>query len=292
MTLIPCLTGTDTEVTIVGADGSRHALVTACAPYALAPRSTLRGMAPWAVDSAVQGPGIAGEAITNIRAEARDIVVPVIVNSLTEIGLDTAIAGLVPVLSPDRDTPCRIVYTRADGTSREITATYIGGADQIEILDLGVHRHTVAPLRFRAHSPFWRQINATFGESVGNFSNGLLGNSNEFTITNTSDVRTWPEWTLTGPLDNAHLANITTGQIFRVIEVLAAGQTARITTDPANRGVWLGDDLRHDILDPSAAELWPLLAGTNHLIFRALYAVTEPVPGAWTMRWPILFETC
>lgn len=293
MSIIPCLTGTETEVILVGNDGTRHNLITACAPYALAQRATIRGMATWDVTSRIQGPNIPGEAITQIRAAARTITVPLIVNSTagTELGLDTSIADLPGHMSPEQG-PCSIIYQRADGTQREITAYYTGGADRLEIVDLSLYRHTVAPLEFRALNPFWRDVNSTQGTiATTTFPNGALALADHLTVTNTSDVTTWPSWTFTGPLENIEIGSVTTSQLFRIDEIIPAGSTVRITTDPADRSVWLDDDLRWDILDPIAAELFPLNPGPNILVLAAVYGTTV-TGGTYTANWPLLWETC
>lgn len=287
----PCPLDTELQVTIVGVDGTRHEIVTPCAPYALAPRSDLRGVAPWDISTRTQGPDIDGDSITNIRATGRDIIVPIIVNAGTELALDQALAGLAPILTPGLEVPCEIIYRRPDGTRRAITATYMEGADRLEILNLGLHRHQIAPARFRAHWPFWRQVETTSTEISAVFDNAYFANLDELVWVNAGDVRTWPEWEFRGPIENVQVGNLTTGQMFRMTERLVAGQTVRITTDPANRGVWLDDNLRWDTIDATQSELFALIAGVNDIYLRGIFQPAEPVGGTYTVRWDTWWET-
>lgn len=298
-----CLDGTLVELTLVGADGTRHDLVSLCEPYGVIQGETLRGvaagiergatvrgLAPWNVTSRQLGPDVPGETVTGVRAQARDIVVPLIIKGDTETLHENRLADLAGVLGPNTG-PCRLIYKRADGTEREITCTYITGADDLRIENLATMRFTVANLRFRAHFPFWRQVDATHGESTGTFSNALFGDEDIFDVTNDGDVDTWPEITITGPAENIELANMTTGQVMRIIAELDVGDTARIVSDPAQRAAYFNEIARWDQFDPTQVEPWRLVPGVNTMVFRAIWPVAAVAGRTWLMRWPVWYQT-
>jgi hypothetical protein len=280
---------TAVEVTLVGVDGSRHDLLACSPPMTLTDGSTFRGMTPYAVSTRVLGPSIPGEQVTAVRAVPRTFTLPVIVAGNNEQTFDAAHGNLESILAPIQG-PCRIIYRRADGTHREIVCHYIDGASNFEVHDFTRERHVVAPLVFRAHYPYWRAVETPEGTSTGHFSDGGFAGSNPLTVNNIGDVETWPVVTLTGPAENVEAINLTTGQYWRMTEVLAtAANTVRIETDPRSRAVWLGDDFRPDILDPTAAELWPLVPGNNLIVLRAISPANA---GTFDIRWPLLYGTC
>lgn len=283
-----CGLGTDIAITLIG-KGHRYELVGGTSAYTLAPKASVRGGAVWAVESERLGYSTPGEVVTNIRATPKPIVLPLVVRGDSETGLDADLAVLSKILNPSTG-PCQILYRRADGTQREITATYLSGAERILTGDMNRVRHSELTLTFRAHNPFWRQVDLTNGESTGNFNNGYFADQNQLTVTNVGDINVWPEWRLTGPLQNIQLANISTGQVFRIHASIATGDEIRIVTNPNERGIWLNNNVQWTVLDPTLSDLWPLLPGVNQLLFRAIYQVDE-VGGAWRMRWPILWET-
>ncbi len=295
-----CLDGTLSEVTLVGAQGHRYDIVSTCRPYSMIQGDnfrgverggTLRGVGPWDITTRELGPDVPGETITHIKAGARTIVIPMVISADTEIGHEQALAFLSPVLNPTIG-PCDIVYRRADGIERSITATYTGGADSLHIENLAQRRFTVANLTFRAHFPFWRQIDSIDGTSTGTFNNGRFAGENVFDVTNIGDVDTWPEITVTGPCENIELANLTTGQVVRIIAELDIGETVRLVTDPARRSAYYESVERWDIFDPTQIEPWRLVPGVNRMVFRAVWPIEATSGRTWDMRWPIWWETC
>ena len=277
-------------VTLIAPYGTRLELTTNCAPYALAPKATIRGLTPWQVNGTPIGPNVAGERVTQVRATTRLIKVPIIIRGDTETEHEEAVAALGRILNPEIG-PNRIAYRRADGTEREITATYVSGADNITLVDMARERHSTAELIFRAHWPFWRQVGTTHGENTATFSNGMFAGSDQVVFNNTGDHTTWPEWTITGPAENITVANMTTGHVWRLRSNLAAGETIRINTDPRDKGIWRNDDLAWVELDPTLSELFSLHPGANILMIRALYPV-DGAGGTWDCRWPIWYSTC
>lgn len=279
--------GTDRVVTLVGADGSRHVLACSAEPYQLARNSTIMGTAPYALSSRRRGPTLPGEVLDSVHAEPRTFAVPIQIEGTTEQDLDRHIAALGSVLSPDIG-PCRIVWTRPDGTSRELTGWHLDGGSGIEWRDHLQRQHR-AQLIFRALFPYWRGVDTAQGESTGTFADASLAHSNPLALFNAGDVRTWPQITIAGPCQNIEAVNISTGQVWRIIEQLGPADRVRLECDPRSIGVWFNDDFRHNVLDPQACELWPLLPGVNLIVLRA---INPTGLGTWQIRWPLLYETC
>lgn len=283
----PCLTPTETRLRIIGSDLTRHDIsLDGCpTPYSLTPGSTIRSTTTYNIQSKPVGANVAGEIVTNIRAEPRTIICPIVIHGDTETELETAIGNLEGFLSTIEGI-CRLVWRRADGTQREIGAHYVTGADTITIENLGAHRHAQARLTFRAVYPYWQAFGAGGDAFGGNFLDASFAGITHTTWTNEGDVRSWPDFTIAGPCERIELGNVTTGQLFRIIEVLQIGQEARIETDPRNRGVYLDDVWRPDIIDPIAADMWPLLPGDNHIVLRA---ISPSDTGSWIVRWGNLY---
>jgi hypothetical protein len=269
-------------VTLVGADGTRHTLACADEPYRLG-AAAVWGVGPTAHDSRPVG-DLPGERLERVRALPRTIAVPVVIIG-GEAAVDDALGGLGQIIGSGAD--CRIIYSRPDGTTRELTARYLSGGDAVPIRHHKMPAVRV-PLTFRAYQPFWR---STLGPIVVEDQTFVgEGLANAVTVDNGGDVDTWPTITITGPAENIQGVNLVTGQVWRVREVITAGQTLRIETDPRAVGVWLDDIASIGVMDP-LSEMWPLRPRSNHLV---LSARGDGVGGIGTFRlqWRELFDTC
>lgn len=275
-------------VELVGADGTQHTL--ACDPvadYQLGTRAGLHGLTGYSIESR-RIANIPGERPGIVHAEPRTFAVPIVVKG-TESEIDTALGALGRILSPLRDT--RIIYTRPDGTKREISARCLNA----DVVDLAHFKSPGAkvPLVFRAFNPFWRATVEDEQSTSATFVDySDAGASNVLAITNSGDVDVWPEITITGPADNVEALNLETGQVWRIIRVIEAGETVRIQTDP-DRGssVWLNDDLNWtDVMSATTAEFWPLVPGLNRVMMRAS-SVASSI-GSFDIRFLERFDTC
>jgi hypothetical protein len=269
-------------VTLVGADGSRSVLACSDEPYQLGP-SSIWGVGLWSVESRAIGE-LPGQTIDTVRAEARTVTVHVVITG-TEAEQDDAVGELGRILSPTDD--CRIIYARPDGITRELTALYVGGGDAI-VIRHNRQRAVRLPLVFRAHFPFWRS--ATGPSVLANETFVGQGLPNPVTITGQGDVPSWPVITVTGPAQNIQGMNMVTGQTWRITEVIAAGQTLRIDTDPREVGVWVDDIADAGILDPTS-ELWPIMPGLNYVTMSARGDGVGGI-GTFSIRWQVLFDSC
>lgn len=276
------MAGSDRQIVLYGAHGEVRYLVCPSDPIdvlALRPDSGLWGVAPveYSTRKLVNGPG---EVITGVRAGPRTFQVPVLISGRTELELDQNLASLGTILDPERDM--RIVFVRPDNTHREITARYLSGAEAFSVK----HRHQLAvtvPLVFRAHHPYWRSNDGERGWAE-NFNDAYFGQVNFVQLINHGDVASWPEITINGQCENIECANLTTGQVFRILYKLPAGQQIRIDTDPRSFGVWLnGAQGQSTVMDPWS-EYWPMEPGLNRMYFRAVTKGVQPI-GSFIIRW-------
>lgn len=280
------------SVTLIGADGTRHVLACSSEPYQLGVNAQLWGTAPYSVTARQLG-AIPGERVERVRALARDVLIPIQVEGTTELEIDRRLGALGAMLSPTAEL--RVLYRRPDGTTRELTGRAVSGMERIQATDRSGHlqRHVRVPLVVRAHYPYWRDT-ATSISVAGptTFADGMLGGSNVVDVTNTGDVDTWPELTITGLANGADLLNMTTGQVLRISERIESAQTCRIDTDPRTRSVVINDAWSWPI--DALSEFWPLVPGPNRLLFRTWsdYPATTPAIGTFTIRWRANYETC
>jgi len=276
-------------VTLVG-NGVRMVLACSAEPYQLGLDASMWGGAPYAVASSRRGPLVAGQVVGPIQAEPRTFALPIIIEGTSELDVDQRIAAISAAVGPAAG-PCDVVYTRPDGSARAITAYAIDGLSGIQATSSSgyLQRHVSARLVMRAMFPFWRAVNVAEGTSTGTFADATLGNANPLDLVNDGSVVTWPEVTVAGPCEAIEGFNLSTGEAWRIREVLGPGYRVRIVGDPRERGVWLNDDLRQDVLLPTVNQPWPLIPGLNRITLRA---VNPTGLGTWSMRWPLLYESC
>ncbi|MGL4300057.1 MAG: hypothetical protein ACRCW4_13385 [Candidatus Neomicrothrix subdominans] len=274
----------DRTVTLIGSDGQRWTL--ACdpaSPYQLGVDPGIHGLPRIALQSARRSPLMAGEVLDQVKIGTRILKVPVYIDGATEDARDLALRSLAQSLDPQRG-PCRLIWRRPGtpaGTGREITA-YLAGPENWTLREPASSVPVV--LIFEAFDPYWRIAGIeSWGAYGGSLPDGLGSAMDAPLLNNQGSVETWPEWIITGPCENVQALSVATGQMWRITEVLTAGQVVRIQTDPRTRGVWLGDDLRGDIMDGEADELWGLRPGLNWVWIRA---VNPTDLGTFDIRWP------
>ncbi len=274
------MAGSLRTVTLYGAHGQVRTLVCAAnSPIDLTTDSGLWGIAP--VEFATRRViGAPGEKIESQRRSPRTFAVPVLLSGKTELEIDQLLGELESLLDPERDV--RIVFKRPDGTQREITARYLEGAENITVKH-AKHIEVKVPLVFRAFYPFWRSGEGLRGLGQ-TFADGGFANINPLYLINEGDVRAWPEITITGNAQNIECANLTTGQVFRIVRILPANETVRIDTDPQTFGVYLNNWQGFPTVMDPYSEFWPLEPGVNILLFRAVTLGVEPL-GTFNITW-------
>lgn len=281
-------------VTLIGVDGTRLTVVCSDPTWQMRPDASLWGIAPTAITSR-RVATIPGERVDVVHTQPRTFKLPVQVYGPTELAIDQALGELGHILSGG---DVRVVYERADGQQREITARHLSGGDAVEAMARSGHlqRHVVVPLVLRAFWPFWRDPTAPIRrEGPAAFLDGRSALSNVVTVVNNGDVPAWPEVTVTGYGENIEMMSLTTGQVWRITEVLQVGDTLRVDTDPRSHGIYLNDVLAYSIAgNPIAdpiSEWWPLVPGTNELLFRANTATGAEALGTFELRWREQWET-
>ena len=279
-------------VTLIGANGDRLVLACSTEPHQLGLGGQMWGTAPYAIRSR-RVATIPGERVDSVQALPRTFALPLQVEGDSELEIDQALGRLGAILSPSDQV--RVIYRRPDGTEREILAYYAGGADALSATaEAGYHQRAVSvPLVLRAHWPYWRAAGTpllTYGPEL--FDDGRSAGSNLVTITNGGDVATWPEIIITGYAEGIDVANLTTGEVWRIREILEEGDVLRIDTDPTTFGVYLNGTNFYGASDP-ISEWWQqgLVPGVNVLLLRGNTATGTEAIGTFTLRWRENFET-
>ncbi|WP_141575835.1 phage tail domain-containing protein [Actinomadura sp. WMMA1423] len=225
-----------------------------------------------------ESPQIHGNRRTGTKANAREIMIPVVIYSHDgRAAFLERKRQLLKDLSPLDGDGGRgtLTLTEPDGSSRSITAIYASGAEGSEDLDAAGRRWTAYGLTWTCESPFWE--GKPFGRSfragvVENFfpsgvpwevaDSQVLGA--DVRIFNPGDVQAFPVWTLRGPMESATFTHPAAGT-WTLTRTLALGDVAVIDTRERIKTALLNDavDLWPNI--DEAAVLWPLLSGENRV---------------------------
>lgn len=292
--ILPLLAGesaTGRRVTLIGdGEGVRRTIACSDEPYQLTPDATAWGLTTYSLNTRAVGQ-IPGEQLQNVRAGVRTFALPVQIEGDTEAEIDERLGWLQQVLDPGREI--RVQYRRPDGTEREISALYAGGADSVSATaDAGhLQRRVVVPLIMKALWPFWRPVaNPVTTEGPVTFTDRDF---DIVTLVNGGDVDAWPEITVTGYAEGIEAINLTTGRWWRVRRVLEVGDVLRIDTDPRSFGVYVNDVADHPAMDQlSQLAEWHLVPGENHLLVRGNTATGDEPIGSISFRWRPQFGSC
>lgn len=221
-----------------------------------------------------ESPGIDGYAIRQVRAQGKEIVLPVAFwADDSRAAYLTRRRTLIRSLNPKRGLGA-LTVTQADGSARTIGACYSAGLEGDESLDAAGARWCVNALTFACPSPFWlgaevttewrAAVAATFFPvlplAVGNSQ--VLG---AVTVDNDGDDTAYPVWTITGPATSVSLTNTTTGQTLLLTRTVTVGDTIVIDTRERQQTALLNGvtNLWGDLSD--ASTMWPLETGINDL---------------------------
>lgn len=283
-------------MTLIGSEGQREVLACPGGPFFLGTNAGLWGTAPVLIDSRPRA-GLPGETIENTSTGPRDLSVPIRLIEDTDSLLDQRIEALAGLL---RGGDIQIVVDTAGtkNTTREIVARYVSGLDAVRIPHFGVDARTPTPpirvdLRFVAYDPFWRDVVEPVTR-VGPilFENGFFALLNEVTVNNAGGVPAWPRWLITGRVENVEAMNTRTGKSWRMTEVLEAGDTMEIVTDPRGEvGCYLNGGQRAWSFD-ALSELWELHPGVNEILVRGLDPTAGGAIGSFEISWLRQYDTC
>lgn len=219
--------------------------------------------------------------VQTVAPAARQIVVGLYVEAATQAGLLDVIDRLAVALSNDRaglPAPGTLIFSRPDGTARQVEVICTSGADQPdEGASDGFRYWTTYGLTFQPLSPYFEDVNpiiATWqltaaGTGVPPMPPVLLSAATVLGVTsisNPGDADAWPVWTITGP-GTPTLQNTSTGLSFGLSAALGSGEAVTVDTRPGKVSATdgLGADRWGDLVAASPRDLWQLVPGTNGL---------------------------
>lgn len=227
----------------------------------------------------------AGSRLRNIKVKPRDVDIPLLIQGETDIDLRQQIRDILRRFNPLNGDGKLKVFS-PDGSQRELYCRYTKGLEGNEGRDSKGYNWATVVLVFRAFDPFWydaASIVQTFklNENPGTFFPILplrLASSTVFadiTIDNTGDVKTWPEWIVSGPGENIVLKNLSTSETLSLDISLETGETITIDTSPYKKTVTKSDgtNLFYTISDDSS--LWALTEGNNSIQIQMANATSD-----------------
>lgn len=140
------------EITLTGADGVQWDL--AAGPIVLAaPFPALHGTIPVTVSERI-APLLPGSFVTQVRHQARDVMLPLAVLADTTTELDQTLHSLARTLDPAVGSVA-VMVTRSDGTRRQIEGLYVAGFEALALAHSNAMEVT-ANIAIRCHEePYW-----------------------------------------------------------------------------------------------------------------------------------------
>ncbi|MFE7762933.1 phage distal tail protein [Streptomyces sp. NPDC057438] len=218
-------------------------------------------------------PQIDGNALRGLRAQAREVFLPVAFFDTSRAGFMTRKRSFYGTLNP-RLGLGTLTLTEADGSFRTIEAYYVSGAEgSTGENEAGLHWQVVG-LTFSCPSPYWlgESVHQEFGAGAsGDFfpvlplvvrDSQVLGDT---VINNPGDARSFPVFTIHGPMTSAVISNVTTGLSFSVTaslsssDVLVIDTRERVQTAVLNGSTNWWPNLATD------SDLWGLEPGENEV---------------------------
>lgn len=187
--------------------------------------------------------------------------------------------------------PGLLRVTGPAGDIRELSCSYQDGLSLVEPPGRDRRRNQVTVLTLVAHDPYWAAPAAT----VLSWQTGVarsffpifplhLGSSQVFArslIDPTSDVATFPVWTISGPGRIIALKNLTTGKTLAWSGTLGFGEQLTIDTRPGNqsaapKSVFLQDATnQYGLL--TVRDMWPLIPGSNDVAIEMTGATGDSI---------------
>lgn len=221
-----------------------------------------------------ESPGIDGYEIRQVRAQGKEIALPVAFWADDSRAAYLARRrGLIRSLNPKRGLGT-LTVVQYDGSARTIGASYAAGLEGDESLDTAGTRWCMNVLSFACPSPFWLGAEASTqwqAAESGTFFPVLpltVGTSHvlgSVTVDNDGDDTAFPVWTIEGPATSVTLTNVTTGETLVLTRTIIGGDTIVIDTRERRQTALLNDvtNLWNDISD--ASTMWALEPGINAL---------------------------
>lgn len=228
-------------------------------------------------------PSFDGSLVRGVRAGARDINLPLLLWGSNRAQCLENFHGLLSALNP-RNGMGTLTVAPADGSpARSIGAYYNGGfAGQDDDQAWGMS-HMTAVLALRCPQPFFlgdptvTTLQIAYGDTffpvlpVQLVANQILGNT---TLINDGDADAFPIYTITGPVANPSITNITNGTYIRFTTTLSAGDSITIDTREGVKTVTKnGTNFYSSLL--SGSTLAPLQPGANQMTFTMANATID-----------------
>lgn len=226
-----------------------------------------------------ESPSVAGAYWRGVRTLPRELIVPVIIRDSNR---DVALAkrrDFVSAVNPENGE-CTITVAHPDGSIRHIDCRYVDG---LEAGERGPGEYGITTMkysvRFIADSPYFygQQVTLpwqlaastrtelpipgadTFFEVV---SSPLLAGG--VTISNSGDIKSYPNWEFSGPFTQIVAENATLGQTFTI--TYTAATTANklfLVTDPGESYLVDESGINRWSTLSAGYQLWPLAKGDN-----------------------------
>src|SRR5690554_406029 len=219
-----------------------------------------------------------GTVVRGTRTEARELYLPIYLEAPTWSAVLAKRRDLARRLHPavvDGGGEGRLTLAEADGTRRHINAYYTGGMDGPDGgSNSGMYWATYG-ITLLAQQPYWERDPVTHRWAIAPPTDtwlpilpikvrdaDVIGEG--MTITNPGSVRSWPVWTIRGPLDgSAVMRNVTTGQQLEFTATLSEGEQIVIDTRPRRKTVRDGTGANMFAALTVGSVLWPLAPGPN-----------------------------
>ncbi|NUP02056.1 MAG: phage tail family protein [Nonomuraea sp.] len=221
-----------------------------------------------------ESPGIDGYALRDVRAQGKEIILPLAFwANDSRAAYKARRRAFINSLNPKRGVGT-MTLTEPDGATRTIGAYYAGGLEGDESLDAAGERWCINTITFGVPSPYWIGAQVSHSWKAGSTATFypvlplVVGDSQvlgEVTVNNPGDDVAYPVWTITGPATDVTLTNNTTGQVLTLNRTLSGTDTVVIDTRERQQSALLNGttNLWPDLSDES--ELWPLEEGDNDL---------------------------
>ena len=233
-----------------------------------------------------QSPAYDGEIIRGVRADPREITIPIHVYARSRPECLAIYHDLVDDLDPQAG-PGEIRISEADGSYRTIRGYYASGLEGRDDDDSTGRTWLSVALVFRCESPFWEGVEESVRWKLAVSAPGSFYPilplavkdaevSGQFNATNKGNVRAFPIWETTGPYTSITATNETTGRLFSIDKALVGGDTSVVDTRQGIKSAVLNGTVNlWEWMDIDAADLWPLEPGDNTVSLIAPAASTD-----------------
>ncbi|CAB4152403.1 Siphovirus-type tail component [uncultured Caudovirales phage] len=264
------------NISLVGSNGDTINLSDSYSDYVL--KTGVLGFGVPPVEVRISASASDGGVWRSTKRGIRDVDLPITILGSDRADLEDKLRRLANLVQ-DTNGPTKIVASYGDGTSFQIFAHYVGGADAAYGDDAnGVMANWV--LSFQAPQPFWESVTATnyVLQQTGG-GRGLLPQLTKLklagqygfgdvTLTNPGDVPAYPVWAIKGPCTSATFSSNGVGFTYSATIL----STDTITIDTAAGTVKDQAGVNRYANLAAAPKLFPIQPGTQ--------TVTVSAPGA------------